>query len=627
MFAGPIIAREVLTAPRPLRYYAFRASYAGLLLILMLTAWQAFVGWNEGDLLSILSRFGAILFWLFSFIQIALMLFFAPVAAATAIAHEKDRRTFVLLMMTDLTDLEIILGKLTTSLLQILTMMLTSLPVFAACILLGGVSLGQVIDVFLVTVAAGLFGGSLGMLVALWRDRTYQSIALSVLSMVLVLTIGQIASVLLPEGSTFGSALSPFTAIQVAIRPRPDRLIGPLSASTLGFAGIYLAGTIGLIVFGVSMLRVWNPGRNEPREQREGAEEAAVVEQLFEVSESEEGLEQQVGAEATGESRTESPALVGVAERRETTGLHVPRRTHRRVVKEFRPHRKVWKTPIIWRELRTRAYGTKPLITKGAYVLAFGLGAVVYSYYVAQGEDPWSGVKAIIPALLAVLSLILITAQSVTSLTSERDSGALDLLLVTELSPREFIYGKLYGALYNAKEMLILPILFMIGLTFYGAISIENLIFILIDFLLLAHFAAMLGLHAAITYTNSRQAVANCLATMFFLMLGIFICAVLIIESRQEFARQLLSFLIFIGAGSLALYASLGAKNPSPAIGLVALLTPFWSFYCIISILQQDFGASFLVCLAIYTFALSSMLIPAVSEFDIALGRTNALQG
>jgi len=39
------------------------------------------------------------------------------------------------------------------------------------------------------------------------------------------------------------------------------------------------------------------------------------------------------------------------------------------------------------------------------------------------------------------------------------DTGALDLLLVTELSPKEFIYGKLYGVLYNAKEMVAGPIL------------------------------------------------------------------------------------------------------------------------------------------------------------------------
>ena len=634
MFAGPIIAREILTAPRPLRYYAARASYAGLLLILMLTVWQALVGWNEGTALSVLSRFGAILFWYFAYVQLALMLFFAPVASATAVAHEKDRRTFVLLLMTDLRDVEIVVGKLVASLLQILTLLLTSMPVFSLCLLLGGVSFGQVIDVFLVTFAAGLFGGSLGMIVALNRDRTFQSLALTVLLVVLSLILAEVAAVLLPESSLAATSISPFRAIGEAIRPRPDRLVGPLGASSLVFTTLYLAITGLVVLFSILKLRVWNPGRNEPREQREGEVEVGsdgkTTEQLFEVEE--DGADQRpepavvgaVIAEQVAEARGEAPSPTA---RRETTGLHVPRRTHRRVIKTARPHRRVWTNPIIWRELRTRAYGTKPLVIKGAYVLAFALGIGAYFASIGVESGPWQGVKAAIPALLAILSLVLINAQGVTSLTSERDSGALDLLLVTELSPKQFIYGKLYGVLYNAKEMVLLPVLLVVALWWLGYIEGDVFVFVLIDFLVLVHFAAILGLHSAITYTNSRQAVANSLGTIFFLMLGILFCAALIIESHQEFARQLLSFLIFIGAGSVALYSSLGARNPSPAIGLVALLTPFWSFYCIISILQGDFGAAFLVSLGVYGFALLAMMVPAVSDFDIALGRTNAMQG
>ena len=226
-----------------------------------------------------------------------------------------------------------------------------------------------------------------------------------------------------------------------------------------------------------------------------------------------------------------------------------------------------------------------------------------------------------------ILSLVLINAQGVTSLTSERDTGALDLLLVSELTPKEFIYGKLYGVLYNSKEMIALPVLTAIALFGFGKISGENLVLFLIDFLLLCHFSAMLGLHSAITYVSSRTAVANSLATIFFLMVGILLCAFLIVLNNQEFARQLLSFMIFIGAGSVALFGSLGAKNPSNAIALVALLTPFWSFYCIISLVNGDIMAAFLVSAGVYGFAILAMLVPAVGDFDIALGRTNAIQG
>ena len=273
----------------------------------------------------------------------------------------------------------------------------------------------------------------------------------------------------------------------------------------------------------------------------------------------------------------------------------------------------------------TRAYGTKPLIIKGAYALAFALGVAFFYLNPDIEADPWRPARVLIP--LAILSLILVNAQGVTALTSERDTGALDLLLVTELTPKEFIYGKLYGALYNTKEMLLLPVALIAWFAATGAISGEAAFYIVVDFLLLAHFSAMLGLHAAITYVNSRTAVANSLGTIFFLMVGILTCAFLIILSDQEFGRQLLSFLIFIGAGSVALFGSLGSKNPSQAIALVALLTPFWTFYCVIELLNGDVISAFLVSVGIYGFALLAMLVPAVGDFDIALGRTNAIQG
>ncbi|MHC5538110.1 hypothetical protein ACYOEI_07760 [Singulisphaera rosea] len=175
--------------------------------------------------------------------------------------------------------------------------------------------------------------------------------------------------------------------------------------------------------------------------------------------------------------------------------------------------------------------------------------------------------------------------------------------------------------------MVALPVLLAAWFAIIGAMTLESAAYVIIDFLLLAHFAAMLGIHAAITYTNSRTAVANSLGTIFFLMVGILVCAFLILLSDREFGRQLLSFLIFIGAGSVALFGSLGAKNPSHAIALVALLTPFCSFYCVISLLNGDIMAALLVSVGVYGFALLAMLVPAVSDFDIALGRTSAIQG
>jgi hypothetical protein len=657
LFAGPIIAREVLTAPRPLRYYLWRASFSCFLFILLWTAWQSIIGWLHVRELGVMARFGGILYVMFAFVQLTLMLFFAPLFTAAAVSYEKDRRTFTLLLMTDLSDLEIVLGKLVAGLLNILTILGASIGLVSLCAFFGGISFGQVVNLFAVTAASGVAGGALGLLIALWRDRTFQSISLTILMVVFSVTGVEVFAIFFPTlefmGVPLAEVLNPYRAMLAVLYPEGEQLTGAVRATSLVYIGARLTFAAVLVAFGTFMLRVWNPGRNEPRELREGSEGEAI-ESLVEVAalttEASVAVVRAMdaaGSAAASHARSgfDSGGTVAIATRETTlsaypdgangqsggaaptTGLHVPRRTHRRIAPKAKPYRHPWRNPILWRELMTRAYGAKPLIIKACYVLLFALG-MSFFFYLSQGmENPLESGLSLIPIGLTILSLILINAQGVTALTSERDTGALDLLLVTELTPSEFIYGKLYGILYNCKEMIVLPVVTAFAMAFRGLLGNENLVLFVIDFLLLCHFAAMLGLHAAITYTSSRTAVANSLGTIFFLMVGILICAFLIRINRQEIARQLLSFMIFIGAGSVALFGSLGAKNPSRAITLVALLTPFWTFYCITSMVNGDILAAFLVSAGVYGFAILAMLVPAVGDFDIALGRTSAIQG
>ena len=45
---------------------------------------------------------------------------------------------------------------------------------------------------------------------------------------------------------------------------------------------------------------------------------------------------------------------------------------------------------------------------------------------------------------------------------------ALDLLLVTDLTPKEIIFGKLGGVFYNAKEMILLPAAMFVALWWFS---------------------------------------------------------------------------------------------------------------------------------------------------------------
>ena len=278
----------------------------------------------------------------------------------------------------------------------------------------------------------------------------------------------------------------------------------------------------------------------------------------------------------------------------------------------------------MWREVRTWAYGRKTLVLRLAYLVLFATAAGSL-HWMLQAQQPFSmpqGMLALIPLLL--LSLVMVNAQAVTSVTTERDSRALDLLLVTDLTPKEIIFGKLGGIFYNTKEMVLLPMAAICYLGFAGVISLENLIYLLGGLAVLYVFVAVLGLHAGIVYENSRIAIATSLGTVFFLFLGVATCMRIMVAFSGSFNAQLQPFVAFMIGGGLGLYLALGARNPSTAIGVASFACPFATFYALSSFLLGDTLSVFLVVAATYGFTTAAMLIPAIYEFDVATGRTTA---
>ncbi len=284
--------------------------------------------------------------------------------------------------------------------------------------------------------------------------------------------------------------------------------------------------------------------------------------------------------------------------------------------------RPVWNNPILWREIRTWAYGKRIIVIHVAYCAMFVMCAAAL-VAIARGNLA-ADMRAAIPAAarplaaLMVVSLILLNTQSVTSLTNERDSRALDLLLVTDLSPKEIVFGKLGGAFYNAKEIVLLPIVLCFYLWGSGQLTLVNLLFLLGGWVALALFAAVLGLHAGITYANSRTAIATSIGTLLFLFLGVATC-MRIMLAVNSFESQYSAFIGFIAGGMLGMYVALNWRYQSWALTWVALLAPLATFYVIVSFLLHHHGTAFLVAVAMYGYASAAMLVPAVSMFDVAL--------
>ena len=151
MLVGPVFTREAAVSPRRTQHYINRTIYGVALLLLICTAWLIVTGTQQIRNIGDMAHFGSLLIQILAPIQLALILFLSAIQAASSIAVEKDRQTLILLLMTRLTNSELVLGKLFSSLLNIGVMLMTALPIFMLIVLFGGTSFGQVGWTFAVT--------------------------------------------------------------------------------------------------------------------------------------------------------------------------------------------------------------------------------------------------------------------------------------------------------------------------------------------------------------------------------------------------------------------------------------------------------------------------------------------
>ena len=556
------------------------------MLLLVATAWMVLTGTQDVRNLGDLARFGATVFGILAPLQLALAVFFSALFTASAVSQEKDRKTLVLLLLTHLSSSELVLGKLFASLLTVAVLVIAALPLFMLLMLLGGIAPVQIGRVMAVTLVSALASGSLGSTIALWREKTFQTLALTALLLVAwigfweAVASGYLGDVWLGISTKLWAiACSPWQAIESAARPGVDSAVPLVGSPVTLYLIVCTLIAVALNGLAIAMVRVWNPSREmQPRE-----EETAVA--------------------VASSSTADASAL-----------------PQRNVHSAAGKTREVWDNPVIWREICTWAYGRRVLIIRVIYLALFATAAFAVHELLQDRSGASRAAMVMIP--LFIVSLVLVNALAVTSLTAERDSKAIDLLLVTDLTPSEFVYGKLGGALYVTKEMILLPMLLCVHVWWRGALSFENLVYVLLGLTIMNLFVSVLGVYIGMIYDNSRSAVGVSLGTVFFLFLGVATCIRMMLAFSGSFVTQLPLFLSFIVGGGIGLFFGLGWRNPSTAIGLASFACPTLTFVAIVSFFENQTLGVFLLVLAAYGFATASMLVPAIYEFDVATGRT-----
>jgi ABC-type transport system involved in multi-copper enzyme maturation permease subunit len=553
MRAGAVFERELRIAPRSRSLAVARAVYAGVLFTIIATSWLVVTGGSTVETAGETGRFAATLLRILAPLQAALAALAAAALAAVSVTGEKDRRTMELLLASSLGDAEIVLGKLASSLLQVMLLLASAIPIFAVVALFGGVTAGQLARLFAVTAGAALAAASLANAVAFWKDTTFQTIAITLFALAAWIAVGELAAAAWSPAAA--EAISPARAVFAALDPRAR-------GGSLAFLGVCLAVAVATSLPAVLRLRAWN---------------------------------------LVGGSRLASDA----ARPRPARG----------------PSRTVWGNPVLWREVCTRAHGRTILLVRLAWLGLFAAAMWGVAREAAAGRpDRLAVALAVMPMIVA--SLVAVTALAVTSVTTERDRGSLDLLLVSDIEPAEFVWGKLGGVFFVAREMALLPLAACGGLVIAGLATPEHGIYLAIGTAALLFFSGVLGLHAGLSHVSSRRAIVVALGTVAFLFVGVATVMRIMVSFGSNFELQLAPFLAMVVGGGVGLYAALSARNPSPAIGWASAMLPALTFVAITGFLQGSSLQVLLVTLVAYGFATAAMLVPAIGAFDLITGRT-----
>src|SRR5262249_22641873 len=248
---GPVFTFESLAAARRWQTYALRGVCVGLLLAGLTLTW----GPLDRSIRSLAeaARIAGVFFRTVIAVQLAVVLLAAPAATASAVCVDKARGTLLHAFVTDLSDREIVLGKLGARLAPVLSLLACGLPVLALGSFLGGIDLEAALGAELATAGTATVCCSTALLASVWARKPHQALLLAYSLVCLWVVAAPIAhSLFLPGPSTTGAALlldmsNPIFAAFAADVPSSTRLLGLREQIAFVLAALLIAaGLVGL---------------------------------------------------------------------------------------------------------------------------------------------------------------------------------------------------------------------------------------------------------------------------------------------------------------------------------------------------------------------------------------------
>ncbi|MBN2579706.1 MAG: ABC transporter permease subunit [Pirellulales bacterium] len=476
MLPGPMFGLEMITSVRRIRYFVIRVLYATVLFLFLLLIYQQsrLTGLSS---IAAVANFSYMFFSTFAWLQVLAVAALGPALAAGTIALERERRTIEYLFASQLSNAELIFGKLLARLIHVGCLVLVGLPVLALAMLMGGIAPEALVMLYVLTLSTMIFIGALSMLVSVFARRAREAV-MRVYLLLLVLFV-----------------LPPIVASLPSIVEYP--LLDFLNNQLLVLNPFWVLGNVLTTGSGVQPIEGW-----------------AILGHTLLLHG---GFSAAALTVATLAVRRVHLAHQGKSEKKK-----------RRRFGWRRPA--IGDRPMLWKEMYAEPAAARlgwiGRIAVGLLVAAIFLSMAYYYWDLIRSgslysSQSWQRMMAFqfpitVGTLVGCGGLLLIAARAAFSVTSEKERDTWGSVLSTPLEPKEIVWAKVLGNLYAFRWLMILQALLWGSLIFVEAPFVLPVFFMVLTFFILAVYASTLGVSYSLWCKTSMRAMGATLATGIF---------------------------------------------------------------------------------------------------------------
>ena len=438
---GPIFTKELRVTSRRRRYYCLRFLYLALLTICVIGVWiDATDSYTRGtarptagpfgssiNLTAQMARAGQTLILFIIWFQFFAAQIIAIVLLSTAISDEIYKRTLGVLITTPITSFQIVMGKLSSRLLQLMLFSAITLPLLAIVRVFGGVPWDFLLSSLCITITTVIFVASLSLLFSIFSKRAYLVIIATVITLAVIFFL--LAFPVFSSGPLYWlsrpnllSSIIFYSNPYAVLAANSELMMNPAMAArvTLNWpihCTAILAASAILIIISTILVR------------KVALYQASSLTNPF------------------------------IAWWRSRSNLNSDKNIPK---PDLQPLRHVTGPPIVWKELICPLSRRYKLAATTIILFELAMIFAVYLFPAVTEMIGYSDTHCMYVTIFMSLAIIFSIVLPATTITSEKESRSWLILLTTSLSDWHIILGKFVGSLRRSLPLWLLLLVYIV---------------------------------------------------------------------------------------------------------------------------------------------------------------------